>query len=426
MALIAAEEWQVKQDMETEQARKAAAKARLARVEEKLKRAEERMAARTGPRPRRGFKPRPLSAAAREKQGEGDAGGSEQAPESPASSANITAAEDKALSGPKVTEKDSETGSPAGAESEAPEAPSGDGQEGEGRQGEQDNEAKDDADKEEEREAEVKFAQAVVGRSKLMKRYGDQTLKSNKLNRAMERLEKLKRLNLPEDEEAGAEAGGKESKDHIKEPEAADEAPGAAPEDLGPGALPPPPPPRGRGRPASRKAKAAAAAGIHPPPPPPDGAPPPPPPLPPRLETHVEEEHEEHEEHEEQEPQPLPPEDSSEGPARFGPDGTPLPMSHLVAPDGTPLPGAAALPGKRPKVRRRRGKQATSRPMSAASKAAPEDLALEEAAATALVSQVPWSALAILFSRRWDNPLSPHAVCVCVCVCVCVFVPFSL
>lgn len=78
-ALLKKEEWHRNKTALDEEARKAAARERLAKVEEKLRRAEERMAAKALPRPRRGFK-RSHSAKAETAEPAVDAHGSEASP----------------------------------------------------------------------------------------------------------------------------------------------------------------------------------------------------------------------------------------------------------------------------------------------------------------------------------------------------------
>ena len=405
-ALIAQEEWQVERQVQDEEDRKAAAKERLQRVEEKLRRAEERMAAKARPRPRRGFKGRPLSASSSTQpplpppaDGRGSDGAAEETVLPADPDLAMTDAAD--LHGEEKRDEDDQPGAGAGFDHVGAEEEAGQ------------NVSTADAEiavaaASSEVEAEkVKPASAAASTSKyidaaaraaLMRRYGEQTLRSERLKgqvttnprlgRALKRLDKLKRLNLPADDEsaetveemeggkATAEPGPSTAMSEAEaEPSAPDSDAGAAePEHV-----------RQSGRDASAEEEVEPAgpvavdAGAGPPL---EEAS-----LPEAAAAQEEEEKEEEEGTELQNarpgeppppPPPLPPTE-----VRLAPDGTPLP------PEAPPLPLGGPIAG-RPAVRkglRRRGRKATSRPMSSVSKAAPEDLLLEEKAATALITQ---------------------------------------
>lgn len=357
LALIAQEDWRVKSEATTAEARKAAARERLARVEEKLRLAEERMATKAGPRPRRGFKARPQSAESRPQSASSSTNRGLDSPGLPAQGLHEAAL---APPGSDVTGfRDSEdvAANPPGAEPiEVGDAVPG-GQDGK-------------------HVAVDKYAEEAVGRSALMRRYGKQTLRAKQLDgqhvdnprlgRAMKRLELLKRLNLADDDEAHAipQEGSKEESTAAHSDKEDSRPNEAAPEnivegsDMGPRGAPLPPPVQGNGRPSRRTRGSATPAGDDPTPNP----------LP--------------EQNQDPDGGPTPPQN-----LLLAPGGAPRPPGPPLAPDGTPLPDAP--PPVRPRKGRRWAKpQATSRPMSAASKAAPEDLLLEQEAAKALLTQV--------------------------------------
>lgn len=225
-----------------------------------------------------------------------------------------------------------------------------------------------------------KLAEAAAGRAGFMRRYGQQTLTSDKLkgavttnprlSRAMKRLDKLKALPGGGEPQAPTEAEAEaKATDTVAAESAASTSfetnvgpDGSTPLPLGSGQDGTPLPPGSPSRP-SRRAGGSGRSALEGP-----TLPPQPPARPAILNG-----------------PPLPPPPA----AHLAPDGTPLPPppAARLAPDGTPLPPPEGVRPRKPK-RRKGSSLASSRPMTARSRAAPEDPMLEEQAALALIEQV--------------------------------------